>query len=538
MMPSGLLKFTTLLLFWIFLVSRIPNSNGVARSGYQNRLTQQQYERDQGLVENMLLSRRTQYQINQEQDIASELEERTRKEVGDEINRLFEIEKSRAHRELSSISTTAALSCSSFPSDEYQALKALYDSTSGATSWKWQQNTTQYGIPWNFTTSISNPSHNPCLERWQYLTCTIGTGSNSNICFIQKLIMQSVNLAGSIPYAFGSISSFPYLTTLQISGNSLLTGSIPISLGNFTALQILDLDTNSLTSSIPWSLNRLSSLTSLILRNNKLTGSLAPELFLSPLTSSATFAWPYLQTFYVASNLLSGSLPSEAFDAMKATSIPNSITTFYVQSNLLTGSLPANLSAMSQIYYLSFYSNHLSSSIAQVDWSLMPNIYYFYLQTNQFTGSLPDSVYYMRYVNSFYVSNNYFTGSLSPLVSNFQTLTRIILSTNYFTGSLPSDIGSMAPSYLYYFYPYVNMFSGSLPHSICQLTKLIAFNFNNNRFTGTLPNCIGQLTQLQYLYFYNNYFTGSLPNSVGNLTNMKYWYGFQNKLQGTLRVHC
>ena len=57
-----------------------------------------------------------------------------------------------------------------------------------------------------------------------------------------------------------------------------MSGSIPISLGNLSNLEALDLSFNQLSGSIPSSLGALSNLVNLWLRENQLSGSIPISL--------------------------------------------------------------------------------------------------------------------------------------------------------------------------------------------------------------------------------------------------------------------
>ena len=128
-------------------------------------------------------------------------------------------------------------------------------------------------------------SADPC--RWFGVACTGGR--------VFRLIMESNNLAGSIPAELGNL---PALNDLRLNSNNL-TGSIPAELGNLTALSILNLFDNNLTGSMPAALGNLTALNDLRLFENSLTGSIPAELG----NLSA------LATLLLDSNALSGIVP-------------------------------------------------------------------------------------------------------------------------------------------------------------------------------------------------------------------------------------
>jgi Leucine-rich repeat (LRR) protein len=60
--------------------------------------------------------------------------------------------------------------------------------------------------------------------------------------------------------------------------NKDLTGEIPASFGELTALTVLNLEWNQLTGPVPASLGRLTSLSELWLHHNQLTGNVPQSL--------------------------------------------------------------------------------------------------------------------------------------------------------------------------------------------------------------------------------------------------------------------
>ncbi|CAJ1898928.1 unnamed protein product [Sphenostylis stenocarpa] len=67
-----------------------------------------------------------------------------------------------------------------------------------------------------------------------------------------------------------------------------------------------------------------------------------------------------------------------------------------------------------------------------------------------------------------------------------------------------------------------NMFEGSIPSTIGNLSKLALLDLGNNLFEGALPYELSQLRELQYLSLYNNNLNGTIPYQLLNLP--KVWY--------------
>ena len=79
-------------------------------------------------------------------------------------------------------------------------------------------NETLYGLPWNFTTTLSGDLvHDPCEEDWQALTVRVPSSSSSD-CRVITLDVHDLNLQGSLSSSLGNLdaalvcwlTSFPY----------------------------------------------------------------------------------------------------------------------------------------------------------------------------------------------------------------------------------------------------------------------------------------------------------------------------------------
>ncbi len=86
--------------------------------------------------------------------------------------------------------TVAPTTCY-FPTSEWEALEAIYDSTNGP-QWNFHL---MVANSWNF----SNPLANPCLDDWEYITCSQ--------CSITSLVMTYANMEGVLPNLFNLLPS-------------------------------------------------------------------------------------------------------------------------------------------------------------------------------------------------------------------------------------------------------------------------------------------------------------------------------------------
>ncbi len=212
---------------------------------------------------------------------------------------------------------------------EYQALRALYQSTNGAS---WRSNTGW--VSWNF--SSSTPPDASIVNGWYGVTVT-----NNRVT---ELLLNSNQLTGSIPTELGNLSN---LEELELNSNQL-TGSIPTELGNLSNLEELELNSNQLTGSIPTELGNLSNLGFLLLSSNQLTGSIPTEL--GNLSN--------LRSLLLSSNQLTGSIPTELGNL-------SNLRSLWLDSNQLTGSIPTELGNLSNLFQLYLNNNLLTGTIPQ-----------------------------------------------------------------------------------------------------------------------------------------------------------------------------
>ena len=96
-------------------------------------------------------------------------------------------------------------------------------------------------------------------------TCYVPSGT----CSCTSIGFPWNSLTGTIPASLANCSA---LTDLELDGNSF-TGTVPAVLGSLSALTNLYLGDNSFTGTIPASLGSLSALTYLALGDNSLTGT-------------------------------------------------------------------------------------------------------------------------------------------------------------------------------------------------------------------------------------------------------------------------
>ncbi|CAN6997701.1 unnamed protein product [Brassica oleracea var. botrytis] len=120
---------------------------------------------------------------------------------------------------------------------------------------------------------------------------------------------------------------------------------------------------------------------------------------------------------------------------------------------------------------------------------------------------------------------NDFSGEIPSSLGNLSKLTTLNLSQNKFTGKVPSSLGNL----LNLTDVENNILHGNFPLKLLNLTKLISISISGNQFSGMLPPNIGSVSNLELFYVGQNAFTGPIPSSTYiDLSN--------NQLNGTLEL--
>jgi len=172
---------------------------------------------------------------------------------------------------------------------------------------------------------------------------------------------------------FGVTVVADHVTILDLQ-NNLLSGTLPVELGDLTNLILLYLHQNLLTGSIPVELGSLNSLTQLNLSDNQLSGNIPTELGNLPI----------LTQLYLDQNLLAGSIPSEIGDL-------TTLTKLYLSFNQLSGSIPTEIGNLTNLTQIYLSDNRLSGSIPSQVGNLT-DLTQIYLSGNRLSGVVPDSL--------------------------------------------------------------------------------------------------------------------------------------------------
>jgi Leucine-rich repeat (LRR) protein len=301
------------------------------------------------------------------------------------------------------------------------------------------------------------------------------------ICNLRNLrvLRASANsfVSGVIPPCLGASSPLPPLEVLEIE-DGILTGPIPPSIANLTALRVLALSGNRLTGSLEH-LAALRNLRVLRLDRNDFAAP-TPE---SPSTTFPAFlltGLPLLEELSLASLNFTGELP-----------------------NMTEGGL-----ALPNLRWLSLHGNRLACGVPDLTVA-SPGLIHLDLGQNLMSGPMPAFPPTLEFID---LSDNRILGRVgaAPNLFTLQNLRVLLLGRNYFQNVLPEEIWSM-PS-LEVFAVDFNSVRGTLPTEISAPLRHISLA--NNLVQGALPPTLP--ATLEYLDISTNKFDGTLPREWGN----------------------
>ncbi|KAH9679215.1 protein kinase domain-containing protein [Citrus sinensis] len=289
---------------------------------------------------------------------------------------------------------------------------------------------------------------------------------------------------------------------LNISGFNL-QGTIPPQLGNLSSLETLDLSHNKLSGNIPSSIFNMHTLKLLDFRDNQLFGSL----------SSFIFNMSSMLGIDLSINRFSGELPANI-----CKNLPN-LKKLLLGRNMFHGKIPSTLSKCKQLEGLYLRFNNLSGAIPKEIGNLT-KLKDIILNDNELRGEIPQEMGNLPYLVRLTLATNNLVGVVPFTIFNMSTLKKLSLLENTLWGSLPSRIDLSLPN-VEFLNLGTNRFSGNIPSSITNASKLTVFQLRGNSFSGFIPNTIGNLRNLEFLNIADNYLTSSTPelSFLSSLTN-------------------
>ncbi|XP_031264232.1 probable LRR receptor-like serine/threonine-protein kinase At3g47570 [Pistacia vera] len=334
------------------------------------------------------------------------------------------------------------------------------------------------------------------------------------------------------------------VTVLALNSRGLF-GSLTPYIGNLSFLRDIELYNNSIQGEIPNEIGRLQRLESLMLQNNSLVGEIPANL-----SRCSRLAFLYL-----GRNNLAGKIPSELvslYNLKEVTlhynkligGIPpflgnlSSLEVISMSYIGLGGIIPDSLGRLKNLTQLGLGGNNLFGPVPPSMYNLS-SLEIFSLSESQLHGSLPTNLgLTLPQLLYFQISGNLFSGSIPVSFSNASKLQFIEMISNNFSGKLSVDFGGMKDlAYLNVGMNNLGSSEGdemSFIDSLVNCSNLWSLTLAENQFRGALPHSLANLSKLQDLVIHANQLYGSIPPGIGNLVNLDILAMDNNQFTGTL----
>ncbi|KAH9699609.1 LRRNT 2 domain-containing protein [Citrus sinensis] len=279
---------------------------------------------------------------------------------------------------------------------------------------------------------------------------TISSMGLENLTSIKTLDLSfNEELGGQIPTSFvrlcplppalGELSSMTKLDLFSntLKGNNFFSGSLPISIGNLSCLQLLNLRNNRIVGIIPVSIQNCLNLNVLDMGENEFVGDIP--------------AWM-----------------GERFSA-NSSDQDNAIS--YIRGG--ASDVFEDASVVTKGFMVEY--NTILNLVKIID-----------ISNNNFSG-VPKELTNLMGLQSLNFSHNFFTGKIPENIGNMRSIESLDFSMNQLSGKVPQSMSSL--SFLNHLNLSYNNLTGKIPSST-QLQSMDASSFAGNNLCGApLPNC-------------------------------------------------
>ncbi|VAI51703.1 unnamed protein product [Triticum turgidum subsp. durum] len=420
-----------------------------------------------------------------------------------------------------------------------------------------------------------------------------------NLCNLASMRFSGNNIGLSLEEFMERLPKCSWNTLQELTlGSASMTGNLPIWIGNMTNLSILQADSNMLTGPLPVGVGALGNLKILDLSYNKFSGvmlkehftslgklenlNLSHNIFRGVLLKEHFASLGNLKLLDLSYNKFSGVLFKEDFASLGnlehldlsynnfsdfllkecSTSLVNLKHLDLSHNKLDSVLVEEHFAGLLNLEYLDLSYNSLRFAIDKKwippfrlkvarfrscllgpnfpEWlKSQSNIEVLVLSNANLDDIIPDWFWVTFSQASFLqASGNKLHGSLpAQLPIN---IVRLNLSSNSLSGSLPSELNAPLLEELLLAN---NQFIGTIPSSICQLTKLKRLDLSGNQLTGDIMQCQKELvpnstdqfgSDMLSLALNNNDLTGEFPKFLQRSSGLMFLDLSYNRLFGGL----
>ncbi|XP_057470100.1 receptor protein-tyrosine kinase CEPR2-like isoform X2 [Actinidia eriantha] len=355
--------------------------------------------------------------------------------------------------------------------------------------------------PLNYLNSWKD-SESPC--HFTGVSCDLNTGQ------VTKISLDNKSLSGVLS---PSISLLQSLTSLVLPSN-LISGKIPVELGNCTNLKVLNLTGNQMSGSLP----DLSSLTNLEILD------LSENFFVGGFPTWVASLNGLISLGLGQNDYEEGEIP-ESLGNLK------NLTWIFLGGSNLRGEIPESIFELTALQTLDISGNQISGNFPK-SISKLQNLIKIELFQNNLTGELPRELADLTLLQEIDISSNQMFGNLPPEVGNLKNLTVFQLYKNNFSGELPPGFGDL--HHLKSFSIYRNSFSGEFIDNFGRFSPLNLIDISENKFSGGFPKFLCENGNLQYLLALDNNFSGELADNYSKCKSLERLRINQNHLSGKI----
>ncbi|CAL9088894.1 unnamed protein product, partial [Musa acuminata var. zebrina] len=310
------------------------------------------------------------------------------------------------------------------------------------------------------------------------------------------IYIRANNLSGIVPSSIGQLSA---LRELDISSNFLEGNITEAHFSKLTNLEHLDISYNSLNVILPndWlpPFNAYSIIMSSCHMETKFPAWIQTQTNLGDLSLSGVGLLGHLPTWFsdfskglwnlnLSSNNLNGPLP---------TAPP--LRVIDLSNNSFVGPIPLGFANTSNLAILSLSHNNINGNFP----SFFCNLNYLEvldISNNNLSGEIPTChKSFPTSLQSLHLNHNNLSGRFPSFLKHCEQLVTLDLAENNLFDEIPTWVGE-------------------------NLLFLRVLSLKSNLFYGTIPVHMANLTSLQVLDLSSNNLSGSIPSSLGNFSAM------------------